>query len=161
MFINLERAIRPMKTIRTLIHKSFRLFGLDLIRYTPPQEVFPPDFDSEVADIVRAARPWTMTTPERIYCLIQAVRYIQAHAIPGAIVECGVWKGGSMAAAARALLQLRDRSRDLYLFDTFEGMTEPTAKDVEYSGRYASQVLREEEGMRCANAPLETVNQVL
>ena len=47
-----------------------------------------------------------------------------------------------MAAIARTLLQLQDVSRELYLFDTFEGMTAPTAKDVDYTGKEASQVLR-------------------
>jgi len=71
-----------------------------------------------------------MTSPERVYCLIQAVRYIHAHAISGRNRRVGVRKVGSMAAAARTLLQLRAHSRGLYLFDTFEGMTEATAKDV-------------------------------
>ena len=31
-----------------------------------------------------------------------------------------------MAAAAKTLVKMQDLTRDLYLFDTFEGMTEPT-----------------------------------
>ena len=46
--------------------------------------------------------------------------------IEGDIVECGVWRGGSMMAAALTLLRLGDTDRDLYLFDTFAGMPEPT-----------------------------------
>ena len=127
-----------MSTIKSTIHKSLRIFGLDLIRYCPPGEVYPPDFSPEEIEIVRKVRSWTMTTPERIFALIQATRYVILNGIPGAIVECGVWKGGSMAAIARTLLQLQDMSRDLYLFDTFQGMTEPTTNDVEYSGKHAS-----------------------
>ena len=66
-----------------------------------------------------------------------------------------------MAAASRALLQKNDASRDLYLFDTFQGMTDPTAKDVDYSGMSASQVLIEDPGFKCANAPLEEVKRLL
>ena len=66
-----------------------------------------------------------------------------------------------MAAIARTLLDLRDTSRDLYLFDTFEGMPEPTAKDVDYAGKRATQVLLEDVGSRCADAPLEQVKEVL
>jgi hypothetical protein len=40
-------------------------------------------------------------------------------------------------------------------------MTEPAAKDVEYSGKRASQVLRQEENCKCANTSLELVKQVL
>ena len=47
-----------------------------------------------------------------------------------------------MAAVARTLLQLHDMSRDLFLFDTFEGMSEPTAQDLDYSGKQAADLLR-------------------
>jgi len=49
----------------------------------------------------------------------------------------------------------------LYLFDTFEGMTEPTAKDVDYTGKKASQVMQDVPGDRCDDAPLEQVKEVL
>jgi O-methyltransferase len=150
-----------MSLIKATIHKSLRMFGLDLIRYRPPEEIYPPDFAPEEIDIVRKVRPWTMTSLERIFALIQATRYVSANGIEGDIVECGVWKGGSMAAIARTLLQLEDTTRHLYLFDTFEGMPEPTLSDVEYSGKHASLVMREEVGTRCADAPLEGVQMVL
>lgn len=102
-----------------------------------------------------------MTSAERIYALIQAVRYVSENAIAGEIVECGVWKGGSMAAIARTLIQSQDVKRDLYLFDTFEGMSEPTTKDVDYSGKQAAEVLLKDAGSRCADAPLEQVKEVL
>jgi len=102
-----------------------------------------------------------MTSPERIHALIQAVHYVTAHAIPGAIVECGVWKGGSMAAVARTLLGLNETSRDLYLFDTFQGMTEPTINDIDYSGQSAKKVLHDDSGYQCADAPLKEVTERL
>jgi len=147
--------------IKTAIHKAFRLFGLDIVRYTPQENVCPPDFSEDEAEIIREVRPWTMTSPERIFALIQAVRYISASDIPGAIVECGVWKGGSMAAVARTLLQMEDARRELYLFDTFAGMPNPTEKDVEYTGKKASQALADSPGIRCDDAPLEQVKEVL
>ena len=36
-----------------------------------------------------------MTTPEAIYVLAGAVRHVVSNGLPGAIVECGVWKGGA------------------------------------------------------------------
>jgi O-methyltransferase len=105
--------------------------------------------------------PWTKTSPDRIYALIQAVRYISSNGIAGAIVECGVWRGGSMAAVARTLLQLKDTSRDLYLFDTFEGMTPPTEKDIDHGGMPAAQVLSRDIDARYGDAPLEQVKDLL
>jgi O-methyltransferase len=147
--------------IKAALHKSFRVLGFDVIHFPPRQQECPPDFGKQEAEILRAVRPWTMTSPERIYALIQAVRYVSANRIAGAIVECGVWKGGSMAAVARTLLQVQDVSRDLYLFDTFEGMSEPTANDVDYSGKQANEVIKEDSGFKCADAPLERVQEVL
>jgi len=147
--------------IKTAIHTTFRLFGLDIVHYPPRDLVTPPDFRDDELEILRQVRPWTMTSPDRIYALIQAVRYISANHIPGALVECGVWKGGSMAAVARTLLQSNDVSRELYLFDTFEGMTAPTEKDLDYTGKKASRVLQDTPGDRCEDAPLEEVKEVL
>jgi O-methyltransferase len=147
--------------IKAAIHKSFRLFGLDIIHFPPREQECPPDFRSDEADIIRQVRPWTMTSPERIYALIQAARYVSVRGIKGAIVECGVWKGGSMAAAARTLLQMNDVTRDLWLFDTFEGMTEPAANDVDYSSKQAAEILEKDSGYKCADASLERVKEVL
>lgn len=146
---------------KAAIHKTLRLFGLDIVRFPPPQQAAPPDFREDELEILREVLPWTKTSPDRIYALIQAVRYVSSNGIAGAIVECGVWKGGSMAAVARTLLQLKDTSRDLYLFDTFEGMTPPTETDVDYTGKQASEILFEDDGFKCADAPLEQVKDVL
>ena len=44
--------------------------------------------------------PFTMTTQERVAALCSAVTHVEQHGIRGAIVECGVWRGGSMMAVA-------------------------------------------------------------
>jgi O-methyltransferase len=146
--------------IKSFVHKSFRAFGLDVVRFRADGS-YPPDFCADEVDIIQKVRPWTMTSVERIYALIQAARYLNTNAIKGAIVECGVWKGGSTAAIARTLVQLQDLDRDLYLFDTFEGMSTPTEKDKDYSGKQASDILRKYPAYHCSDAPLEAVKEVL
>jgi hypothetical protein len=98
----------------------------------------PPDIDQGAIDIFDRVRLYTMTSPERAYALIQAVRYVVSANVHGSIVECGVWQGGSMMAAAYALQALNRSDRDLYLFDTFEGMARPTDADVAYTGAAAT-----------------------
>lgn len=143
--------------VKLKVHEFLRSFGLDVVQFPPV------DFHSDEKEIFNAVRPLTMTSPERVYVLIQAVRYLTRSAIPGAIVECGVWKGGSMAAAARTLLQMKDVSRDLYLFDTFQGMTPPGDEDVDFSGRHALQARADWVGGNevWCDAPLEQVKNVL
>jgi O-methyltransferase len=102
-----------------------RTTGLELQRAG-----LPADYDPDAVATINAVRPWSMVKHEGLNALILATRYVTKHKVPGAIVECGVWRGGSMQAVARTLLSLDDTSRDLCLFDTFEGMPAPTAEDV-------------------------------
>jgi O-methyltransferase len=104
---------------------------------------FPRFYDEESRSVIRAVRPWTMTSREKLFALIVAVRYVVDQAIEGEIVECGVWRGGSMQAIARVLAARGDTSRELHLFDTFEGMPPPGAEDVKHGGPPAAQLLRE------------------
>src|SRR5687767_6982545 len=89
-------------------------------------EALPPDFDRGLAAIIDRVRPFTMTSPERLHALVSAVDYVTAASVPGAFVECGVWRGGSMMAAALRLQERGVLDRELVLFDTFEGMSSPS-----------------------------------
>lgn len=74
-----------------------------------------------------------MTSKERIYALRKAIEYIVKYQIPGDLVECGVWKGGSAMVMAYTLLELGETNRKIYLYDTFEGMSGPTENDYHLS----------------------------
>ena len=99
----------------------------------------PLDIDARTASILQAVRPYTMTSPERVMALCDAIRHLHRCQVPGDIVECGVWRGGSVMAAAFALLDLGSTERTLHLFDTFEGMPLPTEPDVDHHGRSAAE----------------------
>jgi len=89
------------------------------------------DHASEVdRRIVERALPYTMTTPARLLALVDAVRYCVGRGLDGAFAECGVWRGGSVLAMLLTLEDLGAVDRDVYLYDTFEGMTQPVAEDV-------------------------------
>lgn len=115
-----------------------------------------PDFDAATLSLLRRVLPYTMTSPARIVAVCSAVRYVEANSIPGSFVECGVWKGGSSMAAALSF----KTPRPLFLFDTFEGMTDPGAHDRHAaSGQLAAAMLREADHdatIRCYS-PLEEV----
>jgi hypothetical protein len=84
-----------------------------------------------------------MTSPERMSALCKAVEYIISAGIQGDFVECGVWRGGSMMAVALTLLHLEQQNRDLYLFDTFQGMPPPNEVDIDINGIAAHRLLAE------------------
>lgn len=124
------------KPLRSVVKRIFQAAGYEVVRYGSASQ-FPPDFDLSHTSIITAVQPYTMTSPERLYAIIEAVRYIVAAKIPGEFVECGVWKGGSTMAAALALQQLNRTDRQLYLFDTYEGMPKPSALDKNFRGQKA------------------------
>jgi O-methyltransferase len=92
------------------------------------------DFSETDIATVEAVWRYTVTTPERIYALIRAVEYLAVNGIDGDIVECGVWRGGSIMVVARTLLALGHADRVLWLYDTFAGMTAPGPEDVDVNG---------------------------
>ena len=126
-----------MNLINRIIIKGLRNLGYDLIKYDKHKKYYPPDFNEKDIKILKKVMPFTMTSQERIFSLLRAVEYIQNFKIPGDIVECGVWKGGSMMAIAEALKTNNQMTRALYLFDTFEGMPEPKEKDQSVFGMNA------------------------
>jgi glycosyltransferase involved in cell wall biosynthesis len=92
-------------------------------------DALPPDMDAGIREIYEDVRPFTMTSPARVMALCNAVRYIVQNRVEGDIVECGVWRGGSMLAAARTLLECGDTERALWLYDTYTGMPAPSNVD--------------------------------
>jgi hypothetical protein len=113
-----------------------RIAGRFSLRLEPLEKGLAPDLatDKEFMEVFSACRPYTMTSPERLYSLYQSMRYLAANSIPGDIAECGVWKGGSSMFIAMMALRLGMQDRQLWLFDTFEGMSEPGEEDKDHSG---------------------------
>ena len=105
-------------------------------------------YDDEAKATIRSVRRRTMTAEDKLFALIVATRHVADHRIPGAIVECGVWRGGSMQAVARTLLERGAADRELHLFDTFAGMPPPQDVDRRYDGRPAAELLAERDRSR-------------
>jgi hypothetical protein len=77
---------------------------------------------------------FTAQTPDAATALIRAVEYVLDAGIEGDFVECGVFMGASVVLMARTLLKRNVSDRKIWLYDTFEGMPEPSEKDVFYDG---------------------------
>ena len=133
-----------MDLLIRLVKRAVRPFGYEVVpRLLRPPSPFPVDTSPEDRAILEAIAPFTMTSVERQVALIQSVRHLVQNRIPGCFVECGVWRGGSAMAAALTLAQEGDCNRELFLFDTFEGMTAPTSADQAFDGADATRLLRQ------------------
>lgn len=119
--------------IKKVISSFVRKFGYDFVRYGD----YPFDFEDLHIHIMNKVRPYTLTSPQRVYSLIESVRYILKNNINGVFLECGVYKGGSMMTVALTLISQGVTDRELYLYDTFEGMPKPDERDVDVWGKSA------------------------
>jgi len=123
--------------IKKAIRSAVRKLGYDVVKYNRNQHGLPNDFERRHIETIERVRPYTITSPERIYSLIESVRYLLRNDIQGAFLECGVYKGGSMMTVALTLMAEGVKDRELYLFDTFEGMPSPEARDIDLWGKPA------------------------
>jgi hypothetical protein len=135
-----------------------------------------PELGREDEALLEAAKGLSMTAPVAQWEFIQAIRHIEGSQIPGDIVECGVWRGGNLIIAGLMRRRL-GFNRQIWAFDTFAGMTRPTAadfkpaEDLDVEKKFASlnhdehnewclasedEVLRNFEG-RVGNRELRTV----
>ena len=122
------------------------------------EKLFPEITEREAALLTRIA-PFTLTSPERQWALLKAVEYLNANSIPGDIVECGVWRGGS-SMLAKELCHSSHINRKFYLFDTFTGMSAPTAADVSIHGLSAEVKYRDKKRREHENWSFASVDEV-
>jgi len=120
-----------VKKYEQVIDRAARRLGLQVSRVSSAATRLPVEATARDAEVIASLRPFTMTSSERLWSLLNAVRYLENESVPGDFVECGVWRGGSVMAMAGELRNLGAIDRRIWLYDTFAGMTPPTVEDVE------------------------------
>jgi hypothetical protein len=147
-----------------IINKLVGGFGLVLVKKNS-STAFDISEDKAFLEIYNKCKGYTMTSAERMYSLYKAVEYTVDNGLKGDLVECGVWKGGSAMLMALTLLQKGVSDRNIYMYDTFEGMSAPTAADVTHSGESAEKIFREhgidENSSDWCNSPMDAVRSNL
>jgi O-methyltransferase len=104
---------------------------------------------------------FSMSSWERLFANVQAVRYMADAGLEGDLVECGVWRGGSMMTMAQTLLNLGDSKRHLHLYDTFSGMSAPVKEDGDFAIRKFDQLQTGEDKSDWCFAGLDEVKSNL
>ena len=120
---------RLKRTVRNyLLRKGWRPPGAIPLDAARLKTTFGYDEEEQVKHALISVGNHTMISFERAATLWQQVRYLDRHEIEGAIVECGVWKGGAVGLSALAhLASVHSPHRHLHLFDSFVGIPEPDA----------------------------------
>jgi O-methyltransferase len=78
------------------------------------------EWDRRAVAGVDQIKKYTKSTVARLKSMVDALTAIEAEGIAGDVVECGVWRGGNIMLA-----RMLAPSRVCWLYDTFDGMTEP------------------------------------
>jgi len=93
-------------------------------------------------EFLKYVQPYSMTGNERIKFLYDSLNYISENNVPGDFVECGVWKGGNIIGIMK-YLEYYKRTDNIWLYDTFSGMTEPESNDIDLYGRNSIDIINE------------------
>ena len=147
-----------------LVNKITNKFGykIKVERLNFPYDIFG---DKEFMDLYNTCKDYTMTSLERMYSLYNSMHYIITNKIEGDLVECGVWKGGSAMLMALMLKKHGIMDKKIHLYDTFEGMSEPSSIDKTINAVNASTLLskqkKENERSVWCYSPMEEVTKTL
>src|SRR4051794_41824524 len=93
-----------------------------------PSELRDPSTYWRGATLARRMRRegYSMVGARRARALLRLATQVEREGIPGAIVDCGVWNGGSTI-----LMSVAAPKRTVWAFDSFEGMPEAGEHDPE------------------------------
>ncbi len=121
-----------MKAFKDIVKVLLKKLGYDIRKIT--DNIVPVEFSNDEIELYNYvySNRLTMSSAECLYTTIMACKHVIENSIDGDFVECGVWRGGNAIAAA-GMFKLYAVNKNVYLFDTFKGMTEPTPKDVAFS----------------------------
>jgi hypothetical protein len=78
-------------------------------------------------------QPESLLSVDRLLALYSSAQHIVGAGIPGALVECGVYRGGGLCLVLETLVQLGATDREIVVFDTFDGFPDGT-QDMAISG---------------------------
>lgn len=101
--------------VKQLIKRIAKLGGVDIKRYDKTIDSY--------KNLYEKYKDYTMIPPEVFVCNLELSKRFLT--VEGDIVECGVWRGGMIAAIA----ELAGKDKIVHLFDSFEGL--PPAKEID------------------------------
>lgn len=125
-----------MKKIKNILNNIFSLFGVTIIKKSSVKKlnleilkepIIEDEFKyytKKIEDIFGKGY-----SANSLYSVYSLCRYIYENKIDGDLIECGVYEGACVAMMLIYFSEKNDFSRNIYLYDTFEGMTKPSKND--------------------------------
>jgi hypothetical protein len=123
-----------MDNLYRVLQGAARKFGYNFEVQSYRKDAFPAYVEPEFITLLRKYRDKTMVPWGGLHMAFRAARYVAKNQLPGAVVECGVWRGGCSFIMAETISQVCGPAYDFYMYDTYAGMSEPTEMDASSSG---------------------------
>lgn len=118
---------------------------------------------NSIAEIIAAVRPYTGTPDAALECTIARALDAIDSGVPGSLVECGTWLGGSSFAMLLAQRMAYGKIlRPVWMYDSFQGMSPPTAEDGRHAAGWweaARDIPKDKADMEYCVAPLNLVHE--
>lgn len=128
------------KLISNIINEKFLFkFGYEIRKLDDREVRVTEEMTSEENQIITKCLKYSMTTKLRMSALINSINYISSKKIEGDFVECGVWRGGNLILY-NLMNEVKNLNKNIYGFDTFEGMPFPGKFDIKYDGTSAEDL---------------------
>ncbi len=124
--MNLRKFLSPDFTFGKMLVTLKAIFDILVLCFRKPSK------DSiKYAILIGKVKPkFTMIKNKNLINLYRLVQEVNRYNVPGDIVECGVWNGGSAAIMGVSNFQGEySRQRTIWLFDSFQGLPRPSAND--------------------------------
>ena len=120
-----------MASIKKKIHIFLNRLGIKVsIIRKRGNERFGNHIDEEFPELYKKWCNESMVPWQGMHDAFDAAKYVTESSIDGDIVECGVWRGGVSALMKDVICRHEaGAGRKFWLFDTFEGMSDPTEHD--------------------------------
>ena len=148
------------KYIKIKINKILSLFNLRSDKIYKKHN-FPIETNKKIIKFINISSKLSMTGHQRMHLLSQAILNVKNNNLEGDFVECGVWRGGNILLY-KLLNDFYKLDKNIFAYDTFEGMTAPEDIDIDYRGKSAyKQLLTNKKSENLVNIHcFSTINSV-
>ena len=133
-FLASAQSVLPNAIYESVYEVSFRsykaLLRLLYSRHLVSDTLFATRGDLTRTKLVHSVMPYSLVGSSGLEATYDAATDVIAQGVPGDFIECGVAQGGCSALMA-LVAKMDPRGRRMWLFDSFQGLPDPTEKDFD------------------------------
>ena len=134
---------KKLSAIKSTIKRVFNIFNLEITTKNNFESRFNnyiAEISKEEQEILKNISEYALSSQVNQWSIIQSLKYIKSKNLEGSIVECGIYKGGTLLLIIKILKNL-GLKKSLYGYDTFEeGFDKLSEHDVDIKGKVVGEL---------------------